>query len=111
MRNVVFGIIGVLLGGLSILGSCVGPQVQARSDAYAAGQATGRLFGLGLFVAGIFAIVAGVRSEMPHYSPRPKKRKRKRPRPQFGPVDVVETEEPSEAPRRRRRRPPPDEDD
>jgi hypothetical protein len=79
MRNVIFGGIGVLWGGAVVVYGLFGaPRGEGE---YLAGQVCGGIFGLVMFLAGLFYLITGLRSLTPD-APRRKPRKRKRkPRP------------------------------
>ena len=79
MRNVIFGVIGVLWGGYILMGSCLGGM--RGGGAYGAGQMVGTLFGLLLFVAGLSALggsLFGLIQSSAEQRPRPRRRKRRR---------------------------------
>jgi hypothetical protein len=92
MRNLISGVVGIVLGGLILLTSLLsgGPRGEG---AYGVGQTIGLVFALLLFGAGIFYLVMGIRGLS--QPPKEVKRRRKRPR---------EYEEDEERPRRKRPR-------
>src|SRR5947208_1712786 len=80
MRNLIFGAIGVLWGGGVLWYSFMG-NAPRGGGAYGAGQMVGGIFGLLLFVAGLYYLIGGIREVVPD-QPRRKPRKPKRePRP------------------------------
>jgi hypothetical protein len=76
MRNFIFGIIGILWGGLILVGYLV-RGAPSGDGAYKAGTMVALVFGALLFLAGIYYTVDGVRSLQG--GPK-KKKKKKRPR-------------------------------
>jgi hypothetical protein len=76
MRNIIFGGIGVLWGGGILLYSFLGSAPRAQG-AYGAGQSAATLFGLLLFIAGLFYLITGIRA-MSRDEPVPKTQKRKK---------------------------------
>jgi len=78
MRNLIFGAIGTLWGGLILLGTFLrgGPSGQG---AYFTGQLLGLLFGVLLFGAGLYYLIDGIKKLQA--GPQKKRRKRKRLRP------------------------------
>jgi uncharacterized membrane protein HdeD (DUF308 family) len=77
MRNLISGVVGIVLGAFILLGSLLrgGPQGEG---AYRAGQVTALLFGLLCLVAGIYYLVKGIkeRSQPPARPKRPRRRVR-----------------------------------
>jgi hypothetical protein len=96
MRNIIFGAVGVLWGAGILIRARIAP-LAAPTEAHAIGHSLGVLFGFLFLGAGMYALIVGIRSEMPQYTTRPKKKKRKRPR-----LESVDDEEiRSGQPRRR----------
>ena len=62
MRNLVSGIVGVVLGTMWTLRALMAPPGSSgESGAYATGQLVGALFGVVFLVAGIFYLRKGMR--------------------------------------------------
>ncbi len=62
MKNLIFGIIGVVWGGLVILGSLLNKKAASVDTAYGAGAWAGLIFAVLLFAAGSFCIIKWIRS-------------------------------------------------
>jgi hypothetical protein len=83
MRNVIFGGIGVLLGGVILLAPFLRGETRG-GGAYSAGQMAGSGLGLLLFAVGLYYLIIGIRSlSQEETKPKPRKRKRR-------PVEVDE---------------------
>jgi hypothetical protein len=81
MRNLIFGIIGVLWGGGILISYLIrgGPQ---GSGAYAGAEIAGLVIGVLLFLAGIYYLIDGVRKLLDAPTKKRRKRKRRRPEPE-----------------------------
>ena len=81
MRNLIFGIIGVLWGGSILIYNLIrgGPQ---GSGANAGGQIAALVLGVLLFLAGIYYLIDGVRKLLDAPTKKRRKRKRRRPEPE-----------------------------
>jgi hypothetical protein len=58
-RNRIFGLIGVLWGGVVLLTKLFGGGQPAAGGAYAAGQSAGLIFGALLFFVGLYYLIKG----------------------------------------------------
>ena len=57
MRNLIFGIIGVLWGGLILLSAILRGTVGSTQTAYSSGNLAGTIFGVLLLLGGIYALL------------------------------------------------------
>ncbi len=76
MRNLIFGGIGFLWGGMIILYSFFDKEPNA-GGAYGTGRRLGAALGVALFGVGLFYLINGIRS-LSENKPKRKRRKRKR---------------------------------
>ncbi len=58
-RNRLFGLIGVLWGGLVLLSKLMGAGAASTNRAYGAGQTAGYVLGGALFVVGLYYLIKG----------------------------------------------------
>ena len=59
MRNRIFGAIGVLWGGAILVSKLISGHLASGSGAYASGQIAGLVFGVLLFVVGLYYLIKG----------------------------------------------------
>lgn len=77
MRNIVFGAIGVVWGGLVLVSSFL--TGTGGSGAYGAGRTFGTIFGAFMFAAGLFYLIKGLRGPRQQQSKPSKQKRKKRP--------------------------------
>lgn len=76
MRNLVSGVVGVLLGGGIVAYALFG--MPRAGGAYGGGQLGGAGFGALMLLAGVYYLVIGIRERSAEPERKPKKGKRKR---------------------------------